>query len=195
MARPSAIDRLSDILPERPRPFKRAEYERLIAAGVFRDERVELLGGLIVVMSPQRAREASAVSRLGTLLGGAIGDLARVRVELPFAASNDSLPRPDVAVVPNGEYDDAHPETALLIVEVALQSLRKDRLLKAEVYALAGVPEYWIVNLVDGRLERYASPLDGVYTSFATLDRNESVRLDALGGVAVTISDVLSSTG
>lgn len=141
------------------RPLLRSEYGRLIAAGAFADERLELLDGVLVRMSPQRAAHAAAVEVLARLFQQALPDtsVARVRVQLPFALSKTSEPEPDVAIVVPGNYRQDHPATALLLVEVADTSLERDRQ-KAQLYAEAGVPEYWIVNVTDELIEVQTNP-------------------------------------
>jgi Uma2 family endonuclease len=187
----STLDRLADLAPERVRPLKRVEFERLVDAGVFDDERVELLDGAIVEMSPQSALHAATIRRLTKTLVLAAADRAEVCPQLPFAASDVSLPEPDLALVPPGASDEAHPDRALLVVEVALASLRKDRLLKTEIYARAGVPEYWIVNLAERVVEIHTSPRDGAYAAVRAVGRTETIRLVALPDVAVAVSDFL----
>jgi Uma2 family endonuclease len=187
----STLDHLSDLAPERVRPLKRVEFETLVSLGLLGDERVELLGGVIVEMSPQNPRHAAAIQRLTQTLTRIVGDRAGVRIQLPFVASDDSLPEPDVALVPPGDYAAAHPASALLLVEVAAASLRKDRLLKAELYARAGVPEYWIVNLAEGCVEAYSKPVGGVYTQVSTADRTASLPIAALPGAEINLRDIL----
>src|SRR5689334_17135087 len=98
MAAPCYRDRVLDtaqLAPERPRPLRRTEYEHLVEAGAFVDERIELLEGVLVQMSPQGAEHADVVSRLNMLFVRLVGDRAVVRVQSPFAASDDSEPEPD----------------------------------------------------------------------------------------------------
>jgi Uma2 family endonuclease len=187
----STIDRLADLGTERVRPLRRVEFERLVSDGLFDDERVELLGGVIVEMSQQDPRHAATVERLSRALSRAIGLQASVRVQLPFVASDDSLPEPDVAVVPLRDYDDAHPDRAFLVAEVASSSLRKDRSLKAELYARAGVPEYWIVNIAERQIEAHALPRDGAYSSVTIWRPGGSIPLAALAGAAIAVDDLL----
>jgi len=187
----STIDRLSDLAPERVRPLRRVEFERLVDGGLFGDERVELLGGVIVEMSPQDPRHAAVIERLDRVLNGLASGRASVRVQMPFAASSDSLPEPDLAVVPLADYDDAHPDTAFLLIEVSDASLRKDRRLKAELYARAGVPEYWIVNLTARCIEIRSIPRDGAYTELRTVSPGASITVAALGGAVIAVGDVL----
>ncbi|MGH7294361.1 MAG: Uma2 family endonuclease [Polyangiaceae bacterium] len=144
-------------LPGAPAPLTRAEYEELARRGVFDDARVELLNGRISALSPISKEHVYCVQKLGRLLQLAIDDRAKVYSEAPLAAPNDSLPQPDVFVTAAGDYLDDFPHTGTLVVEVADASLRYDRA-KAKVYAQATVPEYWIVNLVDGVVEVHREP-------------------------------------
>jgi Uma2 family endonuclease len=187
----SMFDRLSELAPERVRPLKRVEYDRLVSEGLFDDERIELLGGVIVEMSPQDPRHASTVSRVQEAILRAVSADKLVRVRLPFAASDVSEPEPDVAVVPRRDYDDAHPESAFLLVEVSNTSLRKDSVLKSDVYALAGVPEYWVVSLAQGRVEIRTKPTEGRYTVTQVAHPGDTISVASLGGVQIAVSDFL----
>ena len=143
------------------RRWTREEYERLIEAGIFHpEERVELIDGEILTMTPQKSPHATAVCLVADALRGAFGSGHHVRVQLPLALDPDSEPEPDVAVVAGAprDYRDAHPATALLVVEVADTTLAFDRERKGSLYAGAGIAEYWIVNLSDQVLEVYREP-------------------------------------
>jgi Uma2 family endonuclease len=84
-----------------------------------------------------------------------------VRAQLPLALGQHSEPEPDVAVVLGtpDDYPDDHPNTAILVVEVSDSRLAYDRTIKASLYAAAGIPEYWIVNLVERQLEIHREPM------------------------------------
>ncbi len=187
----SPLDHLADLAPERVRPLKRTEYEAMVAAGLFEDERVELLEGVIVEMSPQSPSHAAAIQRIDRILQRLIGERASIRVQMPFVAGVLSLPEPDVAVVPPDDYERAHPAEALLVIEVPDSSLRKDRRLQAEIYARAGVPEYWVVGLVDGLVEVHTEPSGGAYGRVTTVRRGESIRPIALPDVAIAVDDIV----
>jgi Uma2 family endonuclease len=134
--------------PEKPRRIARAEFDRMVALGFFESERVELLHGVIITMTPPNdPPHASPVQLLGELLILGLARRATVRIQLPLIATDDSEPEPDIAVVPRGDYNEAHPERAHLVVEVADSSLRKDRLVKGPLYAASGFEEYWVVNV------------------------------------------------
>lgn len=142
------------------RRWRRVEYERLVELGVFTGERLELLDGLLVVREPQGSPHAAIVAQVGQVLGQAFGAGWHPRLHAPLALDDDSEPEPDVAIVAGEprDYERAHPRTAALVVEVADSSLRLDRRLKSGLYARAGLPEYWIVNLVDGVVEVHRTP-------------------------------------
>jgi Uma2 family endonuclease len=173
------------------RPISRAEYERMVELGMFVDERVELLYGAIVQMSPIGAPHNATLQRLNRLLVLAAGERAWVRIQSSFAASDGSEPEPDVAVVPPGEYDDANPTEAWLIVEVADTSLEVDRGVKAKLYAECSVPEYWVVNLVDGIIEVHTEPVRGAYARVTPHRKGSAIRLQALADVDLAVADIL----
>jgi len=141
--------------------WKRVEYERLIDKGVFNpDDRIELIDGLMLVSEPQSSSHFTAVRLVALALARAFGKGWDVRTEGPIALDDDSEPEPDVAVVRGGprDYAEAHPADPVLVVEASLTSLAFDREHKASLYARAGRPDYWIVNLVDRTLEIRRAP-------------------------------------
>jgi len=171
-------------------------YLALFDEGVLdRDDRVELLEGVVVGMAPSNPRHAAAVSMVMRALIGAIGPRAAVRVQSSFRAGRYSMPEPDVAVVPGHEpdYDKAHPRTALLLVEVAEWSLPQDRVTKLAIYAAAGVPEYWIVNLRDGWVEILRAPDRRArrYTETSIAHRGQRIALAALPEASVAVDELL----
>ncbi|BAS26417.1 Uma2 family endonuclease [Limnochorda pilosa] len=143
------------------RRWTRPEYERLGEVGVLGpDERTELLEGVIVPVAPRSSRHATGVLRVERALLKVCPKGYHVRTQLPLALGDASEPEPDIAVVPGTieDYENGHPKTALLVVEVSDRSLRVDRDAKATLYANAGIPVYWIVNLEEGQLEVHEDP-------------------------------------
>jgi Uma2 family endonuclease len=149
-------------IPERQtRRWSRLEYERLIDLGVFQPgEPIELIGGELLVAEPQGPPHYTAIRKVGRSLERAFGPGWEIRTQGPMGLGEESEPEPDVAVVPGEpeDYGSAHPSGAALIVEVSESSLVFDRNHKGSVYARAGIPDYWIVNLVEGVLEVYRDP-------------------------------------
>lgn len=180
----------ASIEPESVRSLKRAEYDRLVELGMFEDERVELLRGVLIKMSPQLAAQASTVARLNQLLMAALQGRFGLRIQSPLALSDDSEPEPDVAIVALGNYDVEHPHTALLVVEVSDTTLRRDRG-KASLYALAGIPEYWIVNLGARTVEVYSSPDGDRYADARTMRAGDTLRPALLADGALAVAEIL----
>jgi Uma2 family endonuclease len=132
---------------------------------------------------------------VGDALRAALGERARVKAGHPFDASAWSVPQPDIAVVPGKprDYLDHHPSSAHLVVEVAASSLPQDRLTKASIYAAAGIPEYWIINLRQEHVEVHRSP-DPAVRRYATVEiarRGSRLTLVAFPDVSVSVDDLL----
>ena len=181
--------------------WTRVEYERLIDLAAFApDERLELLGGQLVVREPQGRPHATGIRLVARALRAVFGPDWTIEAQLPVALDEASEPEPDIAVVTGGprDYVESHPSRPELVVEVALASLALDRGEKASLYARAGVADYWIVNLVDNVLEVYREPVADPrgaygwrYASVATLRQGDSVTPLALPGSAIPILDLL----
>jgi Uma2 family endonuclease len=143
------------------RRWTRDEYYKMAGAGIFAPgERVELIEGEIIAMTPQDSPHATAGSLAEEALRGAFGPEFHVRSQRPLNLGQESEPEPDAAVVRGRprDYVHAHPTTAVLVVEISDTTLAFDRGPKAALYARAGIPEYWIVNLVDRVLEVHRDP-------------------------------------
>ncbi len=173
---------------ERQRLLHRDELQRMVAAGFFQHERVELLRGVLVQMSPQNEPHAAAIQMLNRILVPALLGRADVRVQLPFAASDDSMPEPDLALVEPRYFGDHHPGQAFLIIEVADSSLELDRGDKARLYAESGVPEYWVVSIPDRIVEVFSEPSRGAYLRTTPYRLGETVRPLAFPDVAVPVA-------
>lgn len=176
---------------ESVRPLKRSEYDRLVAAGVFDDERVELLHGILVRMTPQGGPHATSISKLNLHVVRALGDRADIRSHSPYAASDDSEPEPDLAVVPLGDYRGDHPDRAFLLVEASDSSLLKDRKIKAPLYAASRVQEYWILDLDAGEVEVHRDPGPEGYRSITRHGKSATLSLLAFPDVQIAVSSFL----
>ncbi len=143
------------------RRFTRDEYLKMAQAGVFQPwERVQLIAGEVVALTPQGSEHATTIMKVEVVLRPAFGPGYLIRLQFPLDLGPFSHPEPDVAVVAGSleEYLRAHPTSALLVVEVSDTTLPLDRGAKAVVYAETRIPEYWIVNLVDRVLEVHRDP-------------------------------------
>ncbi len=135
------------------------------------------------------------ISRLGDSRFASAGPDFLARVQLPLTLAPDSEPEPDVAIVRRTAkgYGERHPTTAFLVFEVAGESLRKDRLAKAQVYACAGIREYVIVNLVDGVLEVHREPDEAAqrYRTVTTLGKADRFESASVPGYSFAVAALL----
>ena len=185
---------MPDTTTEAPHRWTRARYDRAVEAGVFGpDDRLELLEGQLLAVTPQGSRHAAIVDQAGEVLRGVFGGGCRVRMQCPLAAGDDSEPEPDLAVVPGRarDYLDAHPTSALLVVEVSDDSLRRDRTVKQRLYARHGVPEYWILALPDARIEVYRDPGAAGYRTVLMRGPGETIAPLARPEAAIAVDDLL----
>jgi Uma2 family endonuclease len=177
-------------------PFTVAEYHRLAELGILHeDDRVELLQGQIVVMSPIGPRHAGCVDRLTRSFSRRTADLAVVRVQNPVVLGERAEPEPDVSLLrpPIERYTNAHPRPAdvMLIVEVADSTLDYDRDVKLPLYASAGIPEVWLVDLGGERITLYRDPGPDGYRDVATASRGDSITPRLLPHVSLAIDEIL----
>ena len=168
-----------DLRPSGIRPLRRSEYDRLVDLGAFDDEKIELLRGVLVTMSPEGYPHSDVGNWLFRRMARALDDAFEIRHAAPFAASEDSEPEPDLFVgrTPAAQRK-GHPGEALLLVEVSSSSIRKDRSIKRALYAEVGVPEYWIIDLTKGVpvVEVYTEPTAAGYAKVATLRDGDILR-------------------
>lgn len=180
-------------LPElEPRPISVAEYHRMIDAGILEeDERVELLEGVIATMSPQNDPHSFALEELTSILVPQVQGRFRVRIQSPVTLGDRSEPEPDAVIVPpRSVRGRGHPTSALLVVEIGDTSLSKDRVVKGRVYARGGVPEYWIVNVLERCIEVYRDPdaAAGAYRTSLRVAAGEEARPILVPGVVVPVA-------
>ena len=170
------------------------EYHRLGETGILTEEdRVELIEGEVVEMSPIGAAHAGKVNRLNRLFGRLVGDRAVVALQNPIQLSDRTEPQPDVALLrPRADFYEAAaptPADILLLVEVADSSLRFDRLVKLPLYARHGIPEVWIVDLAANVVEVHRGPTAAGYAEATTLGRGAVLR--PLPGTELRVDDIL----
>jgi len=169
--------------PRLTKRWTRAEYDRLIALGVFRGEdRVELIAGELIVAEPESPEHYTAIRLCTRALEAAFGPGWDVRQDGPIALDDESEPEPDIAVVSGTarDYRHAHPSRPALTLEVSVSSLAIDRERKASLYARAGLADYWIVNLIAGVLEVYRQPVPAADAPFGWRYARREV-IDAAG--------------
>ncbi len=178
--------------------WTRREYDRMAEAGIFGpDDRVQLIEGEIVTMTPQNSPHAAAIGKTQRVLERFFGSNVWVRVQMPLIIDPDSEPEPDLAVVEGApdDYRTEHPRTANLVVEVSESTLTLDREHKRPLYARAGIPEYWIVNLAERCLEVYRDPVSPTGQPASYRSSQKLGPLDRIAplaaGTAVAVADLL----
>lgn len=177
------------------RRFTVADFHRMAEAGIFtEDDRVELIDGEVLEMTPIGPRHAATVKRLVELLTTSLSGSAIVSVQDPIQLADDTEPQPDLAVLRRRAdyYAEAHPTTAdvLLVIEVADTSLGYDRSEKLPRYARAGILEVWLVDLSGNRIEQHTNPHGDQYGSKQTFGRGQTVIAQTVS-LALPVDDIL----
>ena len=178
------------------RVFTVGEYYRMAEANILTEEdRVELIAGQIVAMSPIGSRHAACVKRLNLLLGKMIGDSMLLGVQDPIALDAYSEPEPDLVLLrPRADfYAAAHPSAGdvLLAIEVADTSASYDREVKVPLYAQAGIPEVWLIDLQEGRIEVFARPQGNAYQQRVEVAAADAFTSLTVVGLTLTTADLL----
>lgn len=147
--------------------FTLDEYHELIKLGALADKRVELLNGELIEMPPEGPDHADSNGEAHEYLILLLGSQAKVRKAAPITLPNGSEPEPDIAICqPLGrEYRSHHPypENIFWLIEYSDSTLKKDLEVKSKIYAEAGIPEYWIVNVQTNELIVRRNPENGEY--------------------------------
>jgi len=176
--------------------FTADDYHRLAEVGILtEDDRVELIDGEIIKMSPIGSRHVGCVNRLNAILSQRAGSLAIVSVQNPFHIDEYTEPEPDIALLrPRSDFYSkslAVPEDVFLIIEVADTFLEYDRTVKLATYARAGISEAWIVDLAGEGIEVCSEPVNGVYQRIRRVRRGQDLAPEKLPGVMVQADEVL----
>ena len=178
------------------RAFTVGEYYRMAEANILSEEdRVELIAGQIVAMSPIGCQHAACVKRLNMLLGKMVGDSMLLGVQDPIVLDAHSEPEPDLVLLrPRADfYAEAHPsaDEVLLAIEVADTSASYDREVKVPLYAQAGIPEVWLIDLQEGRIEVFARPQDNAYQQRVEVAANDTFTSPTVAGLTLAAADLL----
>jgi Uma2 family endonuclease len=165
-------------------------YNRIVASGALEGRPVELIEGLIVdMMSPQGVSHAEVIEGLTAHFAHAD---ARLRVQLPFEVPPDSVPEPDLALLARRPPRGRHPGAALLVIEIAVSSHQVDRGAKADLYARAGVPVYWLVDVPAKLVEVRTEPRPEGYLRCKTYTRGAHVPSPVAGAADLDVSALLA---
>ncbi len=172
------------------------EWRRLGEAAIFPpDSRLELINGEILEMAPIGFNHAGHLKRINKLFTKLVADNVITSVQDPLQLGDLSEPEPDFMLLkPNDDYyTSRHPaaDDVLLLIEVADSSLSFDQNQKLRLYALHGIPEYWLLNLNDSCLEVYRKPNGEVYAEKTTLHEGDTITLSQLAEISIRMADVL----
>jgi Uma2 family endonuclease len=179
------------------RLFTVEEYHQMTQAGIFtEDERVELIDGEVVEMTPIGSRHAACVRRLlNQLFSLQVSGCALLSIQDPIRVGEHSEPQPDVALLRSRQdfYASAHPtpQDILLLVEVADSSLEYDQEIKVPLYARAGIPEVWLVNLPEDRVLVYRRPAAQGYQEMHQVRREEGLAPESFPDLIVSVNEIL----
>lgn len=185
-------------VPLTKRRFTVEEYDRMGETGVLsEDDRVELIDGEVVLMTPIGRRHIVAHATLTTLLAQQLAGRAIVWPQGALRVAPDSELQPDVIVLrprPDAYLrEDPRSDDVLLVVEIADTSLHADRTVKLPLYAQAGIREAWLVDLVNMVVEVHRAPAPGGYRELFRVDRNGILRLQAFSDISVPAGDLLGA--
>ncbi|MBP1467038.1 Uma2 family endonuclease [Candidatus Chloroploca sp. M-50] len=178
------------------RQFTVQEYHRMRNAGIFaEDDRVELLDGEVVLMSPIGPLHAAIVRRLNAILSQAVGHQFLLSVQDPIQLSDLSEPQPDLALLQYRAdyYGSSHPQPAEieLLIEVSDTSLDYDREQKLPRYAESGIREVWLVDLSHQQIEQYIDPANGSYRTKQTWIHGQTLTSPHLAMLSIHVDDIL----
>ena len=178
------------------RRFTVAEYYAMAEAGILTEQdRVELLDGEIVLMAPIGNRHQSSVDGQGEMFTLRLQGRANVRVQGPVRLDDDNEPEPDVMLLRRRDdyYATGHPgpNDVLLLIEVADSTLEFDRNEKLPLYARAGIPEVWIANLQDRRVESYTDPAEDGYATVRYFEVGSSVAPLSFPDIALEVARIV----
>ncbi|MGI8691154.1 MAG: Uma2 family endonuclease [Thermomicrobiales bacterium] len=172
------------------------EYEQMVEVGILtEDDRVELIHGEIIAMSPIGPRHVDSVAILSRLLTFAVPSDVLVLVQSPIRLPDTTEPEPDIALVRFARYRRAlpGPSDIFALIEVSDTTRDYDRNTKLPLYAAAGVPETWIVDIAADRIERHTEPAAGGYQLVRYFGRGAVVESVTIPTLAIPVDEILGS--
>lgn len=176
--------------------FDSHSYLRMAEVGILSPtDRVELMDGEILVMSPIGHRHGMAVNTAVRLIVNAVGENAFLWTQTTLVLDKFVVPEPDLALLkPRNDYASKPPGASdvFLIVEIADSSLEYDTTVKLGMYAILGIPEYWVADLRNERLLAYSQPHGDTYSVVRELHRDEFIAPLALPGIEFPVKGFLS---
>jgi len=175
-----------------------SQYHQMSEAGIFSEnDKVELINGEIIEMSPIGRRHTACVNRLNSVFSQLLGKKVIVAVQNPIILNNLSEPEPDIALLkPRADfYESGHPQPQdiFLLIEVADSSLEYDRDVKIPLYASSGITEVWLVDIYEQVIIVYRYPSENGYSDIQKLSRGEKISIQAFSEINLVVDDILGS--
>ena len=175
-----------------------SQYHQMSEAGIFSEnDKVELINGEIIEMSPIGRRHTACVNRLNSVFSQLLGKKVIIAVQNPITLNNLSEPQPDIALLkPRADfYESGHPQPqdVFLLIEVADSSLEYDRDVKIPLYASSGITEVWLVDIYEQAIIVYRYPSENGYSDIQKLSRGEKMSIQAFPEVNLVVDDILGS--
>jgi Uma2 family endonuclease len=169
------------------------EYYKMAEVGILKpDERVELIDGEIVQMSPIGIRHMKCVNRFTKFLARAVPNDVVVSIQNPIRLSENDEPQPDIVLARNiGGNEPFRPKDVLLVIEISETTYDFDRNVKVPRYAEEGIAEVWVANLPEETIESFSEPVNGVYTVVRVYRVGEKLRPILLPSVVVDVAEML----
>ncbi|MBD2435989.1 Uma2 family endonuclease [Nostoc sp. FACHB-110] len=177
------------------RKFTVEQYHKMIESGILTEnDRVELIRGEIIEMSPIGTKHAACVNRLINLLVQLLGKRVIVAAQNPIALNNNSQPQPDVALLKLRDdfYETAHPQPQdiFLLIEVADSTVMYDREAKIPLYAEANIIEVWLIDINEQMVEVYQQPTAAGYQLMQQLTRGQTLSIPAFTDVSISVNQI-----
>ena len=178
--------------------FNISQYHQMSEAGILSEnDKVELINGEIIEMSPIGRRHTACVNRLNSVFSQLLGKKVIVAVQNPILLNNLSEPEPDIALLkPRTDfYESGHPQPQdiFLLIEVADSSIEYDRDVKIPLYASSGITEVWLVDIYQQVITVYRYPTEHDYRDIQTLSRGEKLSISAFPENNLFVDDILGS--
>ncbi|MGC2235892.1 MAG: Uma2 family endonuclease [Pyrinomonadaceae bacterium] len=192
----TTVVEVEKVLPVVPKRFRVEDFRKMTEAGILPEESGwEVIDGYLIDKTSIGSKHASTVKRLSKMLRDSARDLAIISVQDPIYIDDYNEPEPDIALLKPREdfYAESHPtpEDVLLLIEVSDSTIEYDREIKKNLYAGAGIIEFWLVNLRDNTVEVFSSPKNGNYRLTRILEPGETIEAAAVENLTMPINDIL----
>ena len=182
--------------PLERKKFRSDQVQQMVKVGILPEESGwELINGEIIHRMTIGSRHASVVKRLNRFLISLFGDKFIVGVQDPIHIDEHNDPEPDISLLkPRDDfYESEHPtpRDVLLVMEVSDSTLEYDQEIKKNLYAKAGIAEFWLINLIDNTIERYSEPANGRYFQMSIFDYGNTTQSTVIENLQVEVSEII----